>query len=372
MDLPDRYHSIATRKLRGLLADRTAQCLMVVAAILGLCRVPWSSTQLDDSFYYYQKLTWKQNADVVILGDSRPMVALSPTAMSGDLKGLRIRNFSFSGVGYSADYLTAAEQVWDNERDDARIALLGITPRSLRRVSLKANRFTSSARTYTPLTYWKARWLSWVPQTWPALDRPFLKVLTHAGAPGDFKLYRDAYGWFEPCPQHADLAATTTYYRRIQNDPICPEIVDRVLDRVRRWSAIGIHVYGFRPPTCREMEALEDDFAEESFVRSFEAAGGRWISPPSDDLATYDASHLDADSVSKFSHRIARAVFVCEYDSPGQRYHDFDLTDPGRLATASLGDNRPAPPTHKVETSRTTKAGDPRRPRRGRSMLYGN
>lgn len=343
MELAVLYRSMMTTKIRGVLADRTAQCLLLAAAILGYCRSPWSAAQLDDAYYYYQKLTWKQNADVVILGDSRPMIALSPSVMSSELEGLRIRNFSFSGVGYSADYLGAAEQVWDHECGDTLIALMGITPRSLRRISQKDNRFTSSLRTYTPQNYWKARCFSWIPHVWPAVDRPFLRALVQGVSPSEFKLYRDSYGWFEPCHQNADLSGTMVYYSRIRTDPICDEIVDRLLNRVREWNAKGIHVYGFRPPTCREMEALEDDFDEESFVRAFEAAGGRWIAPPSDNLATYDASHLDLDSVPLFSHRVARTVAMIEKRDTEQRHRKLDHPGSHDQATASLDDSD-APP----------------------------
>jgi len=300
-----------TRMIQSLALDRTAQTLLIAVAILACVRAPWPSTLHEDRYYYYEKLTWKANADVVILGDSRALVALAPKTMAADLTNLRVRNFSFAGVGYSSDYLTAAEKVWDDQ-GPAKIALLGITARSLRGVSQKDNQFINSSKTLSLSTYWKARCLGWVPQVWRPLDRPFLEQLVRGQPQQRSAARRDADGWFEPRADNGGNAESLHYYREIRHDPIRSDCIDLLLAKVREWTEQGIHVYGFRPPTCQEMEALEDDFAEASFAQAFEDAGGRWLAPSPAGLTTCDASHLDRRSVTVFSERVAKAVSLTE------------------------------------------------------------
>lgn len=301
----------ATRMIKGLVLDRTAQALLIAVAILVCVRAPWPSTPHEDRYYYYEKLNWRANADVVILGDSRALVALSPESMAADLTDLRVRNFSFAGVGYSPDYLAAAEQVWDNQ-GTSKIALLGITARSLREISQRDDQFITSSRTLSPPAYWKARCLGWVPRIWPPLDRSLLNQVFYGRSQQRNAVRRKADGWFEPSADSINIAESLRYYRQIRRYPIDSDCISHLLATVEDWTRKGIHVYGFRPPTCKEMEALEDDFEEASFARAFENAGGRWLAPSSEGLTTCDASHLDRQSVAAFSERVAKAVSTSE------------------------------------------------------------
>ena len=292
------------------LCDRTAWTMMIAAAILAIVRGPLPDVAYEDAFFDYQKLTWKENAEVVMLGDSRTLVGLSPSVMASELKPRRIRNFAFAAAGYSSDYLNAAEKVWD-PATDRKIAILGITPRSLRQLSLKSNQFVASSASLTSTNVWKARWLGWAKTTWAPLDRQFLNQII-SGVRYDASEHRSSDGWLEPRTSHIGHAESLNYYKQARKDPISNEIVEGVLAKVREWNARGIQVFGFRPPTCAAMESLEDDFSEQAFAQAFEAAGGYWLTPSSEGLVTFDASHLDRDSAREFSARMARAISATE------------------------------------------------------------
>lgn len=299
------------RMIRGLLADRTSQTLLLAAVVLTVFRAPFPADLHEPRYFDYQKLMWKGNADVVILGDSRTLVGLSPGLMATELKGLRIRNFAFGGVGYSDDYLAAAESVLDTS-SGRKIALLGITSRSLRMVSIKSNQFISCSKSLTIPTYSKSRWFGWVKKVWPPLDRPTLDQIVFGARQKYFRSQRTSDGWSEPQEAHIDYSEALNTYRHFKSDPIRDDIIQQLLYRVRDWSRQGVHVYAFRPPTCDAMDALEDDFAEAAFIRAFEDAGGRWLSPSHRDLSTYDASHLDRPSARVFSTRVGQAISVSE------------------------------------------------------------
>jgi len=309
----------ATVFIRHLWQDRTGQTLVIVAFLLSgagwLLRGTLPEDLQNDQHYAYQKLTWRENADVVLLGDSRTWVALSPQEMSNELNDLRILNFGFGSVGYSADYLQAADRVWDR-LSDRKIAVVGITPRSLRQISQDDNHFVASSRTFSLYSAWKSRWLGWAPGFWSPIDAGTMKRLMHGTKPGSARRLDD--GSCQPRDEQVDHAVALNYYQNVQRDPIREEVVERLLAKVRDWTTQGIVVYGFRPPTCPAMEAMEQDFHEESFVAAFEAAGGHWLSPSQQDLQTFDGSHLDFPSARLFSIRLASLIRATEPCGAGQ------------------------------------------------------
>lgn len=300
------------RKIRALLHDRTLQTLLFTVAVLAVVRTPIPDDLEEPRYYDYQKLLWKGNSDVIILGDSRSLVGLSPGIMGSELKQLRIRNFAFAGVGYSAQYLAAGETIWDRTCPGTKIALLGITPRAFRQVSIKSNQFISCSQSLTLPAYCKSRWLGWVKFVWPPLDRPVIEQIVFGADQKYYKAVRYSDGWSEPQAAHIDYQESLNAYKHFKADPISDEIMSHFLDKVREWTDQGIHVYGYRPPTCAEMEALEDDFDEVAFIQTFEKAGGRWISPSEQDLSTYDASHLDRTSSRLYSQRVAQSIRISE------------------------------------------------------------
>lgn len=293
-------------------SDRTSQTLLLAAVLLvgsAVClRGPFPADARDDIYYKYHRLQWKSEADVVLIGDSRTMIGVSPGAMSDSLLGLRIRNFAFGAVGYSDQYMDAAEATLD-QADGAKIIVMGITPRSLRRVATRDNQFIRSVNSMSRYNYWKAGWSGVFHHYW----RPWRADEARDAAANPITAPRHHLdGWVEPLPFNVNPAVSLRHYEEICRDGIDREIVDGLLARVRDWSKCGIRVYAFRPPTCEEMVALETDFAESSFANAFEDAGGRWLTPSNEGLKTYDASHLDLPSTLLLSRRLAHVISFSE------------------------------------------------------------
>ena len=66
-----------------------------------------------------------------------------------------------------------------------------------------------------------------------------------------------------------------------------------------------ISVYGFIPPSCREMYEMEDrisGFNEKEFISRFEAAGGVWIDIDPGGYHSFDGSHLRDDAALEYKH----------------------------------------------------------------------
>lgn len=300
-----------SHQITRVMADRTAQTLLLSAVLLacgtGIIRGP-APQEMRDSlvFFDFQKLMQKQSVDVVILGDSRTLVGVSPAVMEASLPDLEIFNFAFAGAGFSTDYLGAADAAWKPDSHH-KIAVLGITPRSLRQVSQTDNQFLTCSRSLTQYAWWKSHWSGCIDYLWPTLNRQLFEQLRHANGP-DPEPRRHPDGWLEPRSEKMDFSESHRYYERMRHDPIREEVIDRALAKIRTWTEQGITVYAFRPPTCDSMELLEDDFAEPQFAARFESAGGHWLRLGTEGLETYDGSHLDRASSRLLSSRLARQI----------------------------------------------------------------
>lgn len=295
-----------TKFFHGFTSDRTALSLLfaaVVLAFLGWCTDEPLDLESDENFWF-DKLCWREDTDLLILGDSRSLMGLSPTVMAVDLPGVRIRNFGFSGVPYTPEYLNAAERAWDWKSGE-RAVLIGVTPQSLRNRP-QENQFSRSMATLTPISRWMATWTGWAKRRWPPLTRVVFERVVLGQTVDCFRTRHHPDGWVEPLVHGVTLKPQFEDYREIQKYPISEEFTQTLLDRVRTWTDRGIRVYGFRPPTCPQMEAVENDFDEGQFVNDFVSAGGVWLEPSQQDLKTIDGSHLDTSSANLFSTRIAK------------------------------------------------------------------
>ena len=134
--------------LSRLLGERTALAgvLSVLAILLGGWAIPdfepgrvrYSGLVREE--YWRIKMNWHHCADIVLAGDSRIQVGVSPERMNRQLPGLRILNYGFGRVGYSQEYLRAVEALLDPASSD-RTIVLGITPSALLKVSQQNNVF---------------------------------------------------------------------------------------------------------------------------------------------------------------------------------------------------------------------------------------
>lgn len=264
---------------------------------------------LQTDNFWAMKLGWQACADCVLAGDSRVGTGLSPAAMAPWLPGRRILNFGFDSARYSADYLDAVERVLDRAGRQCAV-VLGITPMSLlptaggrggferlrgdtRRLSrcellaLRGARFVAPMRLDTV-----ARELN------PRNAREVVTV-------------RWPDGWIAYSPPRGRSFVVHLLESTFGAQQVDPATEELLLARVRAWTASGVRVYAFRPPTCPETIEVEgrlSGFDEQDFARQFEAAGGVWLAIPPLGYDSSDGSHLYPEAAVALSRDVARAV----------------------------------------------------------------
>jgi len=261
--------------------------------------------------FWAAKARWQGCADMVVTGDSRVFVGVSPAEMARHLTGLRIRNYGFGANGYSTAYLRAAEEVLD-PRSRRKLIVLGITPRSLTPASLKGSGFQAHRAKAADGSGPHPRFEKLFGFVEPLSFRDALCTLV----PGMNRThyYREYFadGWVATIKDPERPEQEIKNYRRMFEDSqVSPRIIRWVIRFVRRWHGAGIRVYGFRPSTSPGMIRLESrisGFDEASFAAALEAAGGRWVRLKQTAYHSYDGSHLRREAAVRMSRDLARAI----------------------------------------------------------------
>ncbi len=298
---------------KALIKDRLVRSLLLAAALLAVfaaLRPPAEIGMYREAFWCH-KASWKNCADIVIAGDSRVGMGVSPAAMQDILGDKRIYNYGFNANGYSAAYLAAIEAVLDKQNPHP-VIILGITPRSLTGGAAERNFFTVYTR--------KSAWPRWANHHLAFLLRrtdtlSFSAVrrrLFHSekALPQQYEFFPD--GW---------IATTTSvirpgrkldnYIREFKDNPVDPAVVDGLMLQTRDWTGRNIRVVAFRVPTCAEMVEVENThsgFDEAAFRARFEAAGGRWLPAAPSAYTSFDGSHLTRAGAEKLSRDLALAL----------------------------------------------------------------
>ena len=190
--------------------------------------------------------------------------------------------------------------------------VLGVTPRSLTPLAQQNNAFCgqligSDQPEFADHALGRARWF-----LRPiGLDR-LRRLLVPKQRQYRYQHVFHPDGWvagvMEPANPQLNLPDYSGFY---DNNTVEPQIVQRVLGAVRRWSDRGIRVYGFRPPSTRkawEIESRYSGFDEEAFAADFCTAGGIWIDVDVDGWSSYDGNHLHKESAMALSRQFGRRI----------------------------------------------------------------
>jgi len=303
-------------KLKGFLHnavhDRTAMTILlsiVLVLTMGMLR-PDKPRGVYQKKFWATKITWQNCADMVITGDSRALMALSPAELEKVFPDARILNYGFGANWYSQEYLEAVENMIMPDSTNKRI-FMGITAHSLTDRKETQGLFLE-LKSYSRQTLY--------------IDKNFAAIL-------DFlepMSFNDAYHGLFP-----DSAETRTikhfypdgfvgvhkiplqrnelknYKRLFQKRKVSDKTIKKVTDFVSKWTNEGIIVYGFQPPSCKEMVELEKNdsgFDEENFIKIFRQAGGIWIDVDKTAYESFDGSHLQDDGALQFSRYFAERV----------------------------------------------------------------
>jgi hypothetical protein len=280
--------------------------LMIAAA--GELRPPEPESGVPTDIFWARKANLEPEYDLVICGDSRVLVGVSPEAMKETLGNLRIVNFAFNSQGYSASYLESARSLLDPQGD--KILLLGITPYSLTPQALQSNMFKAMRNLHPAESYQRLQWGGILdffrPYSWRSL-----KGLLLPAAPGVHQTYYED-GWvasdLEPPDPRLQLK---TFRRTFADNHVSDEVITSLTDQIREWRREGVLVFGFRPPTTAEMEQLERDlggFEVDAVVEAIETAGGIWINLNGKGYISYDGSHMTEASAMRLSRELGELI----------------------------------------------------------------
>ncbi|NLF32841.1 MAG: hypothetical protein GX591_18380, partial [Planctomycetes bacterium] len=263
------------------------------------------------------KAGWEGCAEVVLAGDSRVGVGLSPAAMAEGLPScMRILNCGFGAVTFTEDYLNYVERVLRPKPDQGYIIVLGISPLTLTEAHAEMNSFISARQTAAGAR-WTDRYLGAWAERLILFCQPIRRLdeFRFIGeAPEVDRLSREVLpdGWNAHEPRFDSYGPTLERYREMfAGHGVCEEAIGRLVSAVRRWTAAGIRVYAFRPPAPAEMIALENDlggFDEPALVARLTGAGAVWIAVDPAAYRTHDSCHLGRDEALRLSREIAGAI----------------------------------------------------------------
>ncbi|MBN1436284.1 MAG: hypothetical protein JW936_04360 [Sedimentisphaerales bacterium] len=292
--------------------DRTFRTLVLAAvlvAAVGMVR-PGNMSGMYIPQFWQTKARMHGCADVVIAGDSRSAIAVSPAAMMEVLDNTRVVNFGFYGNGYSEDYLAALTEVLDGESDEQTI-VFGVSPRSFTRGAATMNMFKAYQRIADSEVFLTRTFAELLRFTEPMdLGKALESTLRQENRDTLYQCFW-ADGWIASRDENPRQdRKLDNYVREFQGNPVDEGIVEQLLEQVRRYREEGILVIGFRPPTTAEMEAIEDEYSGldyEGFVRRFEEAGGVWLRLEGE-YFSYDGSHMDRDSAVMLSRELASQI----------------------------------------------------------------
>lgn len=295
---------------------------MTWAMLLGLAlttavawRRPTDVTGMPPTAYWAVKTDWRGVADVVLAGDSRTYRGVVPEVVSGQLDGMRVRNFGYSGLGFGPAYLDAVDDVLDPDATRP-IIVLGITPVSLTDGATNDNGYLHHAGRSTSERF-LARHFGGLLETYDAMTwREFTTAVGLDDGPrAHYYEHYQPDGWVaaDKVPENPTeaIGPYSSAFSPQGNGKVSPEVVDNLLQRIRHWTDRGIRVFAFRVPSSADMVDLEDrlsGYPEADLPRRVVEAGGTWIDMDQDAYHSYDGSHLQRDAARRMSATLARRI----------------------------------------------------------------
>ena len=280
---------------------QTALLSVIPLFLLGalVCRYDNRRWGTERYRFWHDKVTSGADYDLVVIGDSRALSAVSPAILAEHLPGRRILNFAFMAGGLNPEIYHEADRRLAAD-SPGRIILVGCSPLSL----------TEDSALNRHLHEVQADWLyTGAPRPIRALAS-FLEPVQvlefyHAVRGVRRRFDYDDNGWR---PQ--DRFPITTRYRAPM-PTVSPRLRQDLLDAVADWTAKGIAVFVFRPPTTaagRRQRDLGSGYDESTFKASIAAAGGHWLDTDTRPYACIDGSHLSKAASCELSHDLGRAM----------------------------------------------------------------
>lgn len=293
--------------------DRTCRTVaLALLLIVGMGSMrPDKPVGMYPKKYWATKIGWRHCADAVLTGDSRTLMALSPAEMQKVLDYDRILNFGFGANWYARQYLETVEEVLD-PKSDKKAVIIGITPHALTFRTKGLGHFMNFIKVSKQDIYFDIHLAALLNFLDPMSFRDAYQGLFPSLAPTHTRKEFFADGWVSVHKQPTGKRREVKRYRGIfKQRQVSQKTIDILLEFVTRWNGLGINVYGFMLPTCKEMielEATVSGFNQPEFIEAFEQAGGIWIAVDQDGYDSFDGSHLQDIGALEFSRALAISI----------------------------------------------------------------
>lgn len=283
---------------------------LLLIGLLAWLRPAPPETGLSTASFWTRKMLWEKEFDVVLAGDSRMYRGLSPGEMRRVFGGYRIANFGFSACGFGKHYLARLPRLFD-PASRQKILVMGITPNSLTEKSAEVdNSFLARLHENRLEQYANLLFGDFLKPFDPYNYRELRNALKNRRQ-GYFQHYYED-GWVASYKLPEDPGDALDEYRKNWSEQkVSRRVEAELIATVKKLTASGIRVYGFRPPTTQAMYELESamsGFDEAAFRDRFQKAGGIWLDFPLGRYPSYDGSHLRRDGAVLLSRDLARAI----------------------------------------------------------------
>ena len=301
-----------------------ASALLILILLFGVLniyiyiRYEMESENILDEQQWLKKVTKDPAYSVLLIGDSRTYRGINPVILEKMLH-LPTYNAGLSGGGMNTTMFRFFENNKMSPEPGLKIIVLGITPFSLvseQRGNKHLNSLLKKSKETQQFQFGELDYLSIFFK--PINNRRFKKIRRKIFKKEKADSFKLKTVWINGALFHGVKFNQKWYndglnqYREgAANGKFSQESLSDLCTSTRRWTERGILVFGFRPPTSSQMEAIENQlphYSEQRVKTLFEKAGGIYLAFPKDAYQTYDASHLNRASADRFSKDLAEAI----------------------------------------------------------------
>ena len=264
---------------------------------------------LTTKHFWQLKLSQSPANDIVLVGNSRVYLGLSPHHMAKACGNPRIFNFGFVACTLDRRYLEHAVSLLDPDSPNPTL-VLGLCPHLLMKPA------GNNGYNY---------WASQEPPERGSLLQQILrdnfsgKAFFKTNARNLLNLSRGlplnryfADGWEaclpvrKPSDRYIKVAA-----RLARNKQVNLGMVDELIEFTSKLHQRGITVLAYRPPSAAHLCRLEEDASGldfDDFSQRFQQAGGRWLHINPENYQTFDGAHLDFRNATRLSKEVGKAL----------------------------------------------------------------
>ena len=286
----------------------TLGLVLFLSIVVHYTRPKKDYSKLEYDWFWTKKTHFSKSNNIVFLGDSRTYRGISTESVKSEFPNQKVLNLGYSSGGLNKYMFDVAYSLL-NKKEDLKVIVLGVTPFSLTEEVRKNEHYKQELG--RPLADLIER--NYV--------NPFLSdfesiSLSDYRTESDRVFYPQVFhenGWVESYKIPENKRDALSSYRKTFSETVLSEkSVSETLSFVSEMKNKGVKVYGFRPPSSKEMEKLENElsgFDENEFITIFEESGGVWINI-SDRFSfdSYDGSHLHYQSAKDLSLILAQKM----------------------------------------------------------------